>query len=88
MALRQRKDWREALRDLLIDAGTVGLTQRAIVKWFDQRYYTEARAEELENQLRGWENLEMVQSFQVYTTKRARKPATVWRATTKIYQDD
>ena len=82
-----RPDWREKLRELLVRAGTVGMKQRDIVKWFDQRNYVEARAEDIENQLEAWLALDMVQSFRVRTGRRAGRPARIWRATTLIYKD-
>ena len=87
MSGKVRPDWREKLRELLVSAGTVGMKQRDIVVWFDKRYYLEARAAEIEEQLEAWLAQDMVQKFRLSTSLRGGRPATLWRATTLIYKD-
>ncbi len=70
-------DWQEELVHMLIEAGTVGLTQTAIVKRFENWKFTA----ELQNELEVLLAQNKVQRFKVPTKGR---PAIVWRATTLI----
>lgn len=79
--LRQgsQQDWREMLRDFLIQGGTEGWGQREIVKFLENVCLADDIAGELEFLLNC--NPPKVQKFLVPTKGR---PKTVWRATIHI----
>jgi hypothetical protein len=72
-------DWRETLRDFLIEGGTEGWPQREIVKRMEGTVLAEDISEQLEFLLNC--DPPKVQKFLVPTKGR---PKTVWRATIHI----
>jgi hypothetical protein len=70
-------DWQEELVHILVDAGTVGLTQYQIIKRFDHWIL----AGQLLNELEILRLQNKVQRFRVPTKGR---PAIYWRATNLI----
>lgn len=68
----------EALRELLIKAGTQGLKQYQITSQL-QRY---GSAKVLRDMLEDWELKQWVQRFEM--PRKNWRPTTVWRATTLI----
>lgn len=80
---RERVDWREELIRYLIAGGTTGQKQSEI----QRRLAAHARSVEIDIELEGLLASEKVQKFSVPASGRG-KPATVWRATTKILEND
>lgn len=75
-------DWRVALREMLIKAGSNGVKQSALTF----RLRSLATADDMMVQLEEWRKQNMVQRFRVYP--RLGRPSTVWRATVLILEDD
>ena len=73
-------DWRDKLRQMLLDGSTSGVKQRDITHGLEGF----ASAPEILQHLEAWEAEEKVQQFKVPTKGR---PGIVWRATTKLLEE-
>lgn len=77
-------EWHERLASLLIRAGTTGKKQSEIVKAL-QGFATAAT---LEGQLEAWWAEDKVQRFTVPPPERGGRSTIVWRATTKLVEQE
>ena len=70
------------LRQMLIDAGTDGVTQNAIIRQLRPQLHSPI----ITAQLEWWRDHGAVQNFLDY--KGVSRPTTIWRATTNILDND
>lgn len=75
--------WQDIMRDILVEAGTIGLGQRELVKKMENYVLVDDIVNELEFLLNC--NPPKVQKF---TVKTRGRPKTVWRATIHILKGD
>lgn len=76
-------DWRERLKEILIEAGTVGVKQKTLT--YSLRSWT--RASEIKAQLEVLLEHDHVQKFELDSEElTGGRPVTIWRATTKIME--
>lgn len=73
-------DWREKLRNFLLQAGTDGRKQKDIV-FYLQEVVTAA---EITQHMTAWKAEGKVDR---YTVPTGGRPATIWRATTKMLEE-
>lgn len=74
--------WRHELRMYLIRSGTIGLTMTEILHLFKNNVTTH----ELNAELEAWRSEEKAQKFKKPSNRG--RPIQLWRATTKMIEDD
>lgn len=77
-------DWRSLLVDLLVGAGTTGIKQRDII----HKLQAYADADTLIDELQSLRKQRKVQKFGLPSGPRGGRPATVWRATKLILEEE
>lgn len=75
-------DWRDSLREFLINGGTDGRSQSEVVAKFNGY----ASAESLTNELEALHLDDKVQRFDVMSETGKGRPKLVWRATNKMLE--